>query len=126
EIEELNNSLVPVDEKVDITRKKVDRYASRISEIGKEQDAQAANAKKLEQELKVIKKAQAQWEAEWQAALNKQGRQLSDADQREYNRLKEEVNRRSSAEQFNLDNMRRQRKTEAEYVNSLKSKFEST
>lgn len=126
EIEESSNSLVPVDEKVDITRKKVDRYASRISEIGKEQDAQSTNAKKLEQELKVIKKAQAQWEAEWQAALNKQGRQLSDADQREYNRLKEEVNRRSSAEQFNLDNMRRQRKTEAEYVNSLKSKFEST
>lgn len=126
EIEESNNSLVPVDEKVGITKKKVDRYVSRISEIGKEQDAQSANAKKLEQELKVVQKAQAQWEAEWQAALSKQGRQLSDADQREYNKLREEVNRRSSAEQLNLDHTRRQRKTEAESVNSLKSKFEST
>lgn len=126
EIEEANNSLVPVDEKVDITKKKVNRYSSRISEIGKEQDSQSANAKKLEKELKVIQKAQAQWEAEWQAALSKQGRQLNEADQREYNKLKEEVNKRSSAEQLNLDHMQRQRKTEAESVNSLKSKFEST
>ena len=126
EIEEMNNSLVPVDEKIDITNKKADRYNSRISEIGKEREAQSANAKQLEKELKVIQKAQSQWEAEWQKTLSKQGRQLSESDQQEYNRLKEDVNRRSSAEQLNLDNLRRQRKTEAESFNSLKSKFENT
>ncbi|RMJ24346.1 hypothetical protein PHISP_04784 [Aspergillus sp. HF37] len=126
DIEESNNSLVPVDEKVDITRKKVDRYTSRISEVGKERDSQSANAKQLGKQLKVIQKAQAQWESEWQKTLSKQGRQLSEDDQKEYNKLKEEVNRQSSDEQLNLDNLRRQRKTEAESVNSLKSKFEST
>lgn len=124
QIEEANTFLVPVDEKVDITVKKVERFASRIAEIGKEREAQLANTKQLEKDLRVVEKAQAQWEAEWQKSMSKQGIQLSDADQQEYNKLKEELNKRSSAEQLNLDNLRRQRKTEAEAVNSLKSKFE--
>lgn len=126
QIEEANTSLVPVDEKIDITVKKVERFASRIAEIGKEREAQLANTKQLEKGLKVVEKAQAQWEAEWQKSMSKQGVKLNDADQQEYNKLREEVNRRSSAEQLNLDNLQRQRKTEAEAVNSLKSKFEGT
>ena len=126
QIEEANSSLVPVDEKVDITVKKVERFASRIAEIGKEHDAQLANTKQLEKDLKVVEKAQAQWEAEWQKSMSKQGIKLSEADQHEYNKLREELSRRSSAEQLNLDNLRRQKKTETEAVNSLKSKFEGT
>ncbi|KAE8335461.1 hypothetical protein BDV24DRAFT_143902 [Aspergillus arachidicola] len=126
DIEEAANDLVPIDEKVDITMKKVERFASRIAEIGKERDSQSANVKRLEKDLKVVGKAQSQWEAEWQKTMTKQGVKLSEADQQEYNKLKEEVNKRSSAEQLNLDNLRRQMKTEAEAHNSLKSKFEST
>ncbi|GFF60515.1 structural maintenance of chromosomes protein 1 [Aspergillus udagawae] len=126
DIEEATNALVPVDEKVDITRKKVERFASRIAEIGKERDSQAANVKQLEKDLKVVEKAQAQWEAEWHKTMSKQGGRLSESDQQEYKMLKEEVSKRSSAEQLNLDNLRRQRKTEAEAYNSLKSKFDST
>ena len=126
DIEEANNALIPVDEKVDITVKKVERFASRIAEISRERDAQSSNAKQLEKDLKVVEKAQAQWEAEWQKTISKQGRQLSEADQQDYNQLKEEVNKRSSADQLNLDNLRRQRKTEAEAYNSLKGKFDGT
>ncbi|GKZ67040.1 structural maintenance of chromosomes protein 1 [Aspergillus niger] len=126
EIEEATNALVPVDEKVDITRKKVERFTSRIAEITREREGQATNAKQLEKDLKVVEKAQAQWEAERQKTMSKQGGQLSEADQQEYKRLREEVNKKSSAEQLNLDNLRRQRKTEAEAYNSLKSKFEGT
>ncbi|RAH66492.1 cohesin subunit SMC1 [Aspergillus aculeatinus CBS 121060] len=124
DIEEAANALVPVDEKVDITRKKVERFASRIAEITREKDTQSANVKQLEKDLKVVEKARAQWEAEWQKTMSKQGGQLSEADLHEYEKLKEEVSKRSSAEQLNLDNLRRQRKTEAEALNSLKSKFE--
>lgn len=124
DVEELNNSLVPVDEKVEITLKKVERYASRIAEIGKERESQLANAKRLGKDLKVVEKAQAQWESEWQKSMSKKGVALNEADQQEYNKLKEEVSRRSSAEQLRLDNLQRQRKTEAEAVNSLKGKFE--
>ncbi|KKK16815.1 hypothetical protein ARAM_005494 [Aspergillus rambellii] len=126
EIEESTTALVPIDEKVDITMKKAERFTSRIAEIVKERDAQSANVKQLQKDLKVVEKAQAQWEAEWQKTMSKQGGQLSQADQQEYNKLKEEVNKRSSAEQLKLDNLRRQRKTDGEAYNSLKSKFEST
>ncbi|KAJ5692587.1 Structural maintenance of chromosomes protein 1 [Penicillium macrosclerotiorum] len=126
EIEELSNSLVPIDEKVDITQRKVERYSSKISEIGKESAAQSNNAKQLEKDLKLVEKAQGQWEAEWQKTMSKKGGQLSEADQQEYHKLREEVSKRSSADQLNLDNLRRQRKTEAEAVNSLKGKFETT
>lgn len=126
EIEELNNSLVPVDEKVDITQRKVERYASKIAEIGKERSAQSGNAKQLEKNLKLVEKAQAQWEADWQKTMSKQGGQMSESDRQEYHKLREEVSKRSSADQLNLDNLRRQRKTDAEAVNSLKGKFENT
>ncbi|CAG7921725.1 unnamed protein product [Penicillium olsonii] len=126
EIEELNNSLVPVDEKIDVTQRNVERFTSRINEIDKERTSQSNNEKQLEKDLKLVEKAQAQWEAEWQKIKNKKGGQLSDADQQEYHKLREEVNLRSSADSLNLDNLRRQRKTEAEAVNSLKDRFEST
>ncbi|KAG0154353.1 hypothetical protein PDIDSM_1733 [Penicillium digitatum] len=126
EIEELNNSLVPVDEKIDITQKKVDRFSSKIAEIEKERASQSSNGKQLEKDLRLVEKAQAQWEVEWQKTMSKKGGQLSEADQQEYHKLREEVNRRSSADSLNLDNLRRQRKTEAEAVNSLKGKFENT
>ncbi|OQE37427.1 hypothetical protein PENCOP_c010G05686 [Penicillium coprophilum] len=126
EIEELNNSLVPVDEKIDITQKKVERYSSKITEIEKERTSQSNNGRQLEKDLKLVEKAQAQWEIEWQKTMSKKGVQLSEADQQEYHKLREEVNRRSSADSLNLDNLRRQRKTEAEAVNSLKGKFENT
>ncbi|KAJ5714870.1 Structural maintenance of chromosomes protein 1 [Penicillium malachiteum] len=126
EIEELNNSLVPVNEKVEITQKKVERYASKIDEISKERAGYSDATKKLDKDLKLVEKAQAQWEAEWQKTMSKQGTQLSEADQQEYHKLRDEVSKRSSADQLNLDNLRRQRKTEAEAVNSLKGKFENT
>jgi structural maintenance of chromosome 1 len=125
DIEDLTNSLVPVDEKIEITSSKVQKFASRISEISKERESQAANAKRLEKDLKVVEKAQAQWEAEWQKTMSRAGVQLSEADLQEYNKLKEEVNKRSSTEQLKLDNLRRQRKTDAETVNSLNSRFEN-
>src|SRR5436190_643770 len=126
EIEDATNSLVPVDEKLEISRKKVERYASRISEIAKESDSQSKGVRQLEKDLKVVGKAQSQWENEWKKTASKKGIQLSDADLQEYNKLKEEVNKRSSTDQLKLDNLKRQRKTEAETVNSLKSNFEST
>lgn len=126
EIEDTTNSLVPVDEKIEITLKKAARYASRISEISKESDAHSKTVKQLEKGLKTVEKAQSQWEKEWKQAASKKGVQLSDVDLQEYSKLREEVNKRSSAAHLKLDNLKRQRKTDAETVNSLKSNFESS
>ncbi|PGH05449.1 hypothetical protein GX51_02973 [Blastomyces parvus] len=126
DIEDTTNSLVPVDEKIEISKQKVVRYATRISEIEKESNAQSKTVKQLEKDLKVVEKAQSQWEDEWKKTASKRGIQLSDSDLHEYNKLKEDVNKRSSAAQIKLANLKRQRKADAETVNSLKSNFEST
>ncbi|PGH14914.1 hypothetical protein AJ79_02777 [Helicocarpus griseus UAMH5409] len=126
DIEDTSNSLVPVDEKIEISTKKVERYATRIAEIKKESSAQSKTVKQLEKDLKIVEKAQSQWEGEWKKTASKRGIQLSESDLQEYNKLKEDVNKRSSAAQITLDNLKRQRKADAETVNSLKSNFEST
>ena len=125
EIEDRTNSLVPVDEKIEISSKKLSKYAKRITEITKERDVQAANAGSLERDLKKIEKAERQWQAEWDRNSGKQGGQLSDPDLQQYNKLKEEVNKRSSADQIGVDNLKRQRAADEGTVNSLKSKVES-
>jgi structural maintenance of chromosome 1 len=126
EIEDRTNSLVPVDEKIEISTKKLSKYSRRITEIAKERDVQVANVKNLEKDLKIVEKAEAQWQAEWNRNAGKQGGHLSDADLQEYNKLKEEVNKRSSADQMRVDGLKRQRAADEGAVNSLKSKVEST
>jgi structural maintenance of chromosome 1 len=121
EIDEKSNSLVPVDEKIEISTKKLAKYASRIAEIGKEKDSQTGSVKSLEKDLKTVEKAQTQWEKEWKAASSKTGGQLSDADLHQYSKLKEEVNKRSSTDQIRVDNLRRQRAADESTVTNLKS-----
>ncbi|KAI5298784.1 Structural maintenance of chromosomes protein 1, partial [Ascosphaera atra] len=125
EIEEMENSLVPVDEKIDVSQKKIERYAQRIQEITRESEAQVKVIKSLEKDKKVVEKAQAHWEAEWEKLASKKGIQLSGEDLQEYNKLKEEINKRCSTEQLKLDNLQRQRKTDGEALNSLKSNYEN-
>jgi structural maintenance of chromosome 1 len=125
EIEEKSNSLVPVNEKIEISTKKLSKYASRISEISKEKDSQSTTIKSLDKDLKIVEKAQAQWEKEWKAASSKTGIQLSDADLHEYNKLKEEVNKQSSADQIRVENLKRQRAADEGTVRNLKSTVDS-
>lgn len=126
EIEDRANSLVPVDEKIEISTNKLAKYSTRIAEITKERDGQAANVRSLEKDLTVVEKAEAQWQAEWVRNASKQGGQLSEADLQQYNKLKEEVNKRSSADQIRMDNVKRQRAADEGTVHSLKSKVESS
>ena len=121
EIEEKSNSLVPVDEKIDISTKKLSKYTNRIAEITKEKDNQAGAVKSLEKDLRTVEKAQSEWEKEWKVASSKTGGQLSDADLQQYGKLKEEVNKRSSGDQIRVDNLKRQRAAEEGTVINLKS-----
>ncbi|KAK2748352.1 Structural maintenance of chromosomes protein 1 [Myotisia sp. PD_48] len=126
EIEDTANSLIPVDEKIEITSKKATRYASRIAEVSKEAHSQSTTVKQLEKDLKLVEKAQTQWQNEWKQAMLTKGVKLKEEDLQEYNSLREEVNKRSSATQLKLDNRNRQRKADAETVNSLKSSLDSS
>lgn len=126
EREETDSSLVPVDEKISTLSEKLKSYASRIKTVTRDQDTQSATVESLQEQLAVVKKAQAKFEKEQRKQAEETGAALSDADLAEYNKLKEQVNTKIASEQIKVDNYTRQQKTDIETVNSLKSKVEST
>ncbi|KAL8910834.1 MAG: hypothetical protein Q9171_003923 [Xanthocarpia ochracea] len=125
DVEAKENSLVPIAEKIDISRKSVAKCEKRVAEISKERDNHTASIKQSTKDLRVVEKAQAQWEKERSRMVEREGRELSDGDIQEYNNLKVEVNKRTAADQANVDNLSRQQKADEETVNSLKSKVDS-
>lgn len=54
-----------------------------------------------------------------------EGRELSEADIQQYNKLRGDVNKRTAVDQSKVDNLSRQQKADEETVNSLKSKVDS-
>lgn len=125
EIEDQESALVPIDEKIAITSATAKNYAAKIAEISIEAESQASIVNKLKKDLAVVQKAQAKWEADWKKISRQEGRELSEADLQEYNKLREQVNARSTADQTRVDALTRQRKTEEETVNSLKSSYDT-
>ena len=124
-IEAKENSLVPIREKIDITAKSLKKCKTRIDDISKERNTHAGGVKQLTKDLKVVEKAQAQWESDFTKVAKQEGRELSQAELQRYNKLKEEVNKRTSADQIKVDSLRRQQKADEETVNSLKSRVEA-
>ena len=122
DIEEKENNLVPIAEKISITNEHFSKTSARCSEIGKERDGRTATVKQLSKDLRVVEKAEAQWEGEWGKLREQEGRALNDADLQQYNKLKEDVTKQTSADQIKASNLTRQQKADEETVNSLKSK----
>ncbi|MCJ1420709.1 Structural maintenance of chromosomes protein 1 [Xylographa parallela] len=125
EVEEKEGSLVPIAEKIHLTKDRLMKANTRIAGITKERDSKADTVKHLAKDLKLVEKAEAQWETEWRKLGEQTGRALSEEDHHEYNRLKEEVSKRSSADQLKASNLERQQRADEETVNSLKSKVDS-
>ena len=125
EIDGKRGSLVPIDEKIEVSTKALTKYANRVNTIAKERGSQNNSIKQLEKDLKVVEKAEAQWNAEWDQTKNKQGDQLNDQALQQYNKLREEVNKQSSADQSKVDDLKRQRAGLESTVNSLKGNVES-
>ncbi|KAL8823480.1 MAG: hypothetical protein Q9191_005813 [Dirinaria sp. TL-2023a] len=124
-IEAKENGLVPISEKIEITNKNIKKCKTRQADIAKERDSHATSVKHSSKDLKVVEKAQAQWESDFRKLAEQEGRELSEADVQEYNRLKEDVNKRTSSDQNKASNLSRQLRGDEETVNSLKSKVES-
>ncbi|RDW84530.1 hypothetical protein BP6252_02120 [Coleophoma cylindrospora] len=126
EIEEKENSLVPIDEKVDQTAAQVEKISRRVEAVTKERDQQAVQIDAAKKELSKVEKAQKQFEAQRQEMLKQQGKQLSEADFKEYNRLRSQVVTQTSKNQAQVDTLTRQAKTDEVTVNSLKGRVEVT
>ncbi|MCJ1336176.1 Structural maintenance of chromosomes protein 1 [Bachmanniomyces sp. S44760] len=124
-IEERENSLLPIAEKVSLTNEHLKKSNTRAAEISKERDTKSSTVKQLGQDLKVVEKAESQWEAEWTKLKEQEGGALSEADLKQYNKLKEEVTKKTSVDQIKVSSLNRQKRSDAETVNSLKSRVQA-
>ena len=125
EIEDKENKLVPIEEKVDQTTGEIAKIRRRAGDVIKERDAQASQLENGKKQLSIIEKARKQFEIQWQETLKKRGKQLSDADFKEYNSLRTQVVAKSSGNQSKLDTLVRQLKTDEVTASSLKGKVEA-
>ncbi|EXJ63526.1 structural maintenance-chromosome 1 [Cladophialophora psammophila CBS 110553] len=126
EIEDNTASLVPIDEQISVSTQQLTKYANRANTIIKERATQAAAVAQLEKDLKTVEKAQAQWQKEWEQNASRLGGQLSDADLQLYTRLREEVNKRASADQSRIERLKNDRAPIEATYNNLKNSVEST
>ncbi|KAI0396173.1 RecF/RecN/SMC [Xylariaceae sp. FL0594] len=125
DLDEKANRLVPVDEKIQQTTSQVDTVRKRIDSVQKERDEQAKLIAKIDKDLATVLKAQKQFEEQWKETMRKQGKELSEADRKEYNSLRAQAMAKSSENQAKLENLNRQLKTDEVTVNSLKGKVDA-
>ncbi|KAL6715691.1 Structural maintenance of chromosomes protein 1 [Lecanora helva] len=125
DVEAKESGLIPIVEKIDIVSKNMTKYRTRIAPIAKAREGHQSVVKQSAKELKVVEKAQAQWETEFKRLAEQEGRELSDEDLQRYHKLKEEVSKQTSGDQIMLDRLSRQHKADEETVKSLKSKVDT-
>jgi structural maintenance of chromosome 1 len=126
EIEAKENSLVPIDEKVELTTRQIEKIRTRANGVLKDRDAQSKELESTKKQLRAVEKAQKHFDLQWKETIKKQGKQLSEADFKEYNALRSQVVNKTSSNQSKLDNLVRQMKTDEVTVNSLKAKVEAS
>lgn len=125
DIQDKDNSLVPINEKVAQSTQNIERLKKRAEAITKERDDQVKAIQKAKKDLATVEKAQQEYEKQWQETIKKQGKQLTDADRKEYNKLKAQAMAKSSTDQARLDGLIRQLKGDEVTVNSLKGKVDT-
>lgn len=121
-IEDRENSLVPIDEKISQSNEDLENVKKKIESVIKERDTQAASIQKAKKDLATVEKAQQHFERQWAETLKKQGKELSDADRKEYNNLRAQAMAKSTTNRSQLENLVRQLKSDEVTVNSLKGK----
>lgn len=125
EIEEKENSLVPFDEKIAQSTQNIERLRKRSEAVERERDDQVKAIQKAKKDLATVEKAQKEYEKQWEETMKKQGKQLTDADRKEYNSLKAQAMAKSSENQSKLDHLIRQLRGDEVTANSLKGKVDT-
>lgn len=123
-IEDKENSLVPFEEKISESEQQIQHLQTQIAKVIKERDEQSAAVNKIKKDIQNVEKAQEVFEKEYKEQMKKQGREISDADRKEYNTLHAQVLTRSSSNQAKLENLDRQRKADQITVENLKGKVD--
>ncbi|KAF4989551.1 hypothetical protein FGRMN_9057 [Fusarium graminum] len=125
DIEDKENSLVPVEEKIHESTQEVQKLQAQIAKITKDRDEQAELVSQVQKDIESVEKAREVFENDYKEQMKKQGREVSDEDRREFNRLRAQVMSRTGSNQAKLENLDRQRKADEVTVNNLKGKVDS-
>lgn len=125
EIEDTSNELAPIEEKIRLTSETRRKYESKIDGLRKQRDAEAAQVKKFRKDLETVEKAAKKWEDEFKAAAQRQGRELSEADLQEYNKLRSDVTKRTHGDQMQIDKLKREVDTNKDHVKILEQTVQS-
>jgi structural maintenance of chromosome 1 len=125
DIEDKENSLVPVEEKIKESTQQVERLQTQVAKVTKEHDEQVEVVRRVQKSIESVEKAREVFENDYKEQMKKQGREVSDEDRREYNRLRAQVMSRTGSNQAKLENLDRQRKADEVTVNNLKGKVDS-
>ncbi|KAF5595423.1 structural maintenance-chromosome 1 [Fusarium pseudocircinatum] len=125
DIEDKENSLVPIEEKINESTQAVETLQAAIAKATRERDEQAEVVRQVQKDIESVEKARQVFENDYKEQMKKQGREISDEDRREYNRLRTQLMSRIGSNQAKLENLDRQRKADEVAVNNLKGKVDS-
>lgn len=124
-IEDKQNALVPIDEKITESSFLIEKHQAQSQKVTRERDDQIIVVEKVGKDIENVTKAQQVFEKDIKEQMKKQGRQISDADRKEYNNLRGQVMSQAGDNLTRLDNLQRQKKADEVTVNSLKGKVET-
>jgi structural maintenance of chromosome 1 len=125
DIENTSNELAPIEEKIRLTTNAQQKYESKIESLRKQRDTEAAQVKKYRKDLETVEKAAKKWEDEFKAAAQRQGRELSEQDLEEYNKLRSDVTKRTHGDQMQIDKLKREVDTNRDHARNLQQSVES-
>ncbi|KAJ9142768.1 Structural maintenance of chromosomes protein [Pleurostoma richardsiae] len=124
-IEEKENSLVPIDEKVEQSTRDMETIRKKLETVTKDREDQKKLVQKIKKDLATVEKAQQQFEVQWKESLKQKGKELSEADRKEYQNLRKQAMAKCSENQAKLDALLRQLKSDEATASSLKGKVDS-
>ncbi|KAL6712682.1 Structural maintenance of chromosomes protein 1 [Coniothyrium glycines] len=125
EIEDASNELAPIEEKIRLSTEGRRKYESRIEGLRKQRDQENESVEKCRKDLDQVRKAEKKWEDDFKAAAQRQGRELSEQDLQEYNRLRSEVTKRAHGDQMQIDKLKREVDTDRDHVRNLQQTVEN-
>ncbi|KAG9250372.1 RecF/RecN/SMC [Emericellopsis atlantica] len=123
-IEDAQDSMIPHDEKIAETNRRLEVNKSKTDRITRERDEQAATIAKLQKDVENVVKAEARFEKEIKDQMRQQGRDISDADRKEYDALRSQVMLKTTADQKGLAQYERTEKADEVTYRNLESKVD--
>ncbi|CBQ73643.1 probable SMC1-chromosome segregation protein [Sporisorium reilianum SRZ2] len=124
DVEDLRPTLDAYEEKIAISRKKLDNGARMTEHVERDLAKQQANLTKLERDRETVQRAADRAAQDQQRALESAGLTLSEADLGEYHNLKAQANLEAVAERQELDGLKREARIKTDAVKDFQDKTE--